>query len=166
MCSQGCENSWSDYDDEDDQEEDDQEEVEKLILKNKDKPKLVQILGDHFIDKDGQQYGPEVITGYKLILILYTASWVSANKPSKAMNEYLEELYPKWNGKRYGEKTFQIIAISGDSWRKGFRETIKGIPWYFVPYKSLQIKIIQKVVPCNGYPHPAVLCGTSGEVIH
>ena len=43
----------------------------------------MEFLGDKFIDKDGNELGPECIQGYKLIMIVHTASWCGGCLPFK-----------------------------------------------------------------------------------
>ena len=40
------------------------------------------LFGTKFIDENGAEHGAEVISGFKLLVLVYTASWWGACKPS------------------------------------------------------------------------------------
>ena len=66
-------------------------------------------LGDTCVKADGTKSGADSVTGYKLIMVLHTASWWPGCTPFKAS---LKELYEQWNAG--GAKNIQVIMISGD----------------------------------------------------
>ncbi len=35
----------------------------------------LDLFGSRFVDKDGVEHGVEAISGYKLLFVVYTASW-------------------------------------------------------------------------------------------
>ena len=55
---------------------------------------MTEFLGTEFVDAQGNKHGPEVVEGYKLIMIVYSASWWGGCRPFKAN---LKTFYEAWN---------------------------------------------------------------------
>ena len=86
-------------------------------------------LGSNFVDANGNKVGAEGVDGYKLIMILHTASWWPGCTPFK---NNLKTLYAKWNAD--GAKNLQVVVLSGDSNSDGFKTTMSGAPWIAIPF--------------------------------
>ena len=67
------------------------------------------LFGTKFIDENGAEHGAEVISGFKLLVLVYTASWWGACKPFKAnLLETLKQLNAS------NPKNVVVLMISGD----------------------------------------------------
>ena len=118
----------------------------------------INFLGTEFVDKDGNKQGVESISGFKLIMVVYSASWWGGCGPFKAN---LKNLYEGWNK---DGKNIQVVVVSGDQNEDGFKSTMKDMPWVAVPFGANK-SAIEAVIPCTGYPTPGVVNGSTGAVI-
>ena len=118
----------------------------------------IDFLGTEFVDKDGNKLGADAVSGYKLIMIVYSANWWGGCTPFKAN---LKKLYEDWNK---DGKVLQVVIVSGDQNEDGFKSTMTDAPWVSVPFGGDKTKI-EAVIPCTGYPTPGVINGATGAVI-
>ena len=121
---------------------------------------MKDILGEEFVDKDGNNLGADAVEGYKLIMVVYSASWWGGCKPFKAN---LKNLYAEWN--KDGAKNIQVVIISGDNDESGYKDTTAEMPWVAIPLKKHNQDKLNTKVPCTGYPTPGIMNGATGEVL-
>ena len=69
---------------------------------------MTEFLGTKFVTADLKEVGREAVDGYKLIMIVYSASWWGGCTPFK---NNLKNFYAEWNKT---EKNIQVIIVSGD----------------------------------------------------
>ena len=119
---------------------------------------MTDFLGDTFVKCDGSKCGREELEGYKLIMIVYSASWWGGCGPFKAN---LKNLYNEWNS---SGKNIQVVIVSGDQDQAGFDSTMRDAPWIAIPM-DCDKSGVENVIPCTGYPTPGVINGATGEVI-
>ena len=120
---------------------------------------MTDFLGTEFVDKDGNKVGVEAVEGYKLIMVVYSASWWGGCTPFKSN---LKNLYESWNAD--GAKNIQVVIVSGDRDENGFSNTTKDMPWVALPLGADKSGIEGKI-PCTGYPTPGIVNAATGEVI-
>ena len=121
---------------------------------------MTDFLGSKFVDKDGKELGRDkAIDGYKLIMIVYSASWWGGCQPFKAN---LKNYYNTWN--KDGANNLQVVIVSGDQNPEGFKSTMDDAPWVALPFGADKSQYEAKI-PCTGYPTPGVINGSTGAVI-
>ena len=114
---------------------------------------------DDLVNADNEKVTVEdKIKGYKLLMVVYSASWWGGCTPFKAM---LKGHYEAWN--KDGEKNLQVIIISGDQNEDGFKLTMEGAPWVALKFGADKSAFETKV-PCTGYPTPGIIT-PNGDVI-
>ena len=101
-------------------------------------------------DKAGNDVAASTLNDYKLVMIVFTASWWGGCKPFK---ENLKKYYEEWNAT---EKQIQVVMVSGDSDEAGYKSSMDGCNWLCVPFKGDSSEI-EKKVPCTGYPTPGIV---------
>ena len=120
---------------------------------------MTEFLGESFVKADGTACGREVVDGYKLIMVVYSASWWGGCTPFKAS---LKNFYNTWNA---GDaKNLQVVIVSGDKDQGGYDQTMREAPWVSLPLGADKSKY-EAVIPCTGYPTPGVINGATGAVI-
>ena len=87
-------------------------------------------LGTSFVNSSGASLDAECVTGYKLVMVLHSATWWPGCTPFKAS---LKDLYNKWN-KDGAEKNLQVVLVSGDKDQGGFDTSMKDMPWVGQPF--------------------------------
>ena len=120
----------------------------------------LEFLGEKFKTADGSDVSAEeAVGGYKLILVLYTASWWPGCTPFKAG---LKNAYEELNAD--GAKAVQVVVVSGDQNDDGWKSSMDGAPWVALPLGEKAD--IESKVPCTGYPTPGIVNGETGEVLN
>lgn len=119
----------------------------------------MEFLGTSFVNAEGAALDASCVTGYKLLMVVHTASWWPGCTPFKAA---LKDSYNEWNAN--GAKNIQVVVVSGDKNQEGFDASMNGMPWVAIPYGT-KVATIDDKVPCTGYPTPGVVNGTTGDVI-
>ena len=119
----------------------------------------LDFLGTSFVDKDGTQVDAKAYADFKVVMVLYSASWWPGCTPFK---ENLKTIYNTLNAD--GKKEFQVIVVSGDKDDAGFKSTTKDTPWVTLPLGADKSAIEAKI-PCTGYPTPGLINGKTGDVI-
>ena len=120
---------------------------------------MTEFLGDKFTMGDGTECGREAVDGYKLIMVVYSASWWGGCGPFKAS---LKNFYNTWNAD--GAKNLQVVIVSGDKDQGGYDSTMRECPWVALPFGADKGAYEAKI-PCTGYPTPGIINAATGDVI-
>ena len=119
---------------------------------------MTEWIPDTFVNADGDVKKADVIDGYNLLMVVYSASWWGGCAPFKAS---LKKYYETWNKEG---KALQVVIISGDQNEDGSKQTTDGMPWIALKFGADKTAFEQKI-PCTGYPTPGVINLKNGSVI-
>ena len=119
----------------------------------------MDFLGTEFVNAAGDKLDASAVTGYKLVMIVFSASWWGGCTPFKAS---LKNFYNEWN--KDGAQNIQVVIVSGDQNQDGFNSTMNDMPFVALPFGANKAAIEAKI-PCTGYPTPGVVNGSTGAVI-
>lgn len=121
--------------------------------------KLQTILGDSFVDKDGQTHGVHELDGLEAVLVYFSAHWCP---PCRTFTPQLVQTYNKLkaDGKRV-----ELIFVSNDRDVEAFNNYFSSMPWLAIPYEDgTRRRDIATRFRVEGIPTLVVLDG-AGEVI-
>jgi hypothetical protein len=103
--------------------------IRKSIFNNR-KNTIADWLTNNYVEASGNCLDKSCVEGYKLIMVVHTASWWGGCKPFKAN---LKNIYNAWNS---DGKNLQVIIISVEMCQDGFNDTLNDFPWVGLPLSS------------------------------
>ncbi|RHY69452.1 hypothetical protein DYB30_006632 [Aphanomyces astaci] len=113
---------------------------------------LPQILGNHFVNRDGQSFSAADLKG-KHLGLYFSASWCG---PCQNFTPVLAEAYAA--AKAAGNE-LEIVFVSGDRSQGDFDGYLKKMPWLAIPFESASAvyEELGEVYDVEGIPHLVVL---------
>ena len=100
--------------------------------------KVFGLLGDNFINKDGNSIALESVKGEgKIIAVYFSAHWCP---PCRNFTPKLAKFYNNVKQSQQGSR-FELIFVSSDNTDKEFSEYLAEMPWYALPYAKRSEKV-------------------------
>ncbi|XP_028400431.1 nucleoredoxin-like [Dendronephthya gigantea] len=126
--------------------------------------KVFQILGDEFINKEGQSISLGRVQGKgKVIALYFSAHWCPPCRNfTPKLASFYESLKQGQNGSR-----FELLFLSSDKNEEEFSKYLDQMPWYALPYSKRNEKAkLSKYFRVSGIPTLIFLDGETGNVIN
>ncbi|ETW08176.1 hypothetical protein H310_02512 [Aphanomyces invadans] len=113
---------------------------------------LPQMLGNHFVNRDGQSFSAADLKG-KHLGLYFSASWCG---PCQNFTPVLADAYIK--AKDAGH-ALEIVFVSGDNSQSDFDGYLKKMPWLAIPFEFAKeaYEDLSEMYEVEGIPHLVIL---------
>lgn len=100
--------------------------------------KVFELLGETFVNKEGEHISHESIKGKgKVIALYFSAHWCP---PCRNFTPKLAKFYESLKQKQNGSK-FELLFLSSDKTEEEFSKYLEQMPWYALPYDKRNEKV-------------------------
>jgi len=117
------------------------------------------MLGPQLLTKQGLQPTSQALGGASVVLLYFSAHWCPP------CQRFTPMLASGFNALGPGQKTVQVVFVSGDRDEHSFQHYYGTMPWIALPFGSPQTQLLNMMFSVRGIPSVVALNGSTGSVL-